>query len=512
VEVLAENPWGKSAISDFDWLNDSILILGMSEQTFIVELNLNTKSARQIFISGISDVSEIHRIREGELIILDRRHGMWKYPVRKTKRGEFQNLSLSSQDNTFNYVSVFQDKAERRWLGTQTGLAVFEDDNAHLFRSATSMDIYSAAYDSSAKVCITSGYKGSLLWNIEDRECIQVPYDFKGISFWSIYFSREQGLFYSIENDRRLIAFHPARQFRQDVLLTSQINNGLISDVKTEVDGFMISHGAYLLKIHYTGKVDTLYENGERIFSFTLHNNDLYFSQLGKILKRDANGVVHLIYEENALVPPRDLIVVGDTALWFTQIHAGLGMIKLTSPEFESTVYGFAQGVTSQAIHSMTRHNDLLLLSGSFCMLTFDLKTQKVTDAFLYTDNQTHAQFIAPVHALDDQYYFTTTAAGIIVFPKHKAVNTLYGLRAQHLSVGDDDPVYNTALPLTLSYRQNDIRIGLETCYFGETDELHYAYKLTAEDPWIEVGQSPMLNFTRCSHVFMNNSSISKLK
>jgi hypothetical protein len=498
-DVLAEVLPGRSAsqdyISDFDWLNDSTIIIGMAERNYIIELNLNTNNTRQVVIPGVTDLAMVVRLQDGQIILVDKHAGLLEYPARFPESNQIALPDDVAPDQRAIYLCFIQDNAGRRWSGTQSGLALFEIPRTRLFRSPRDIEIFYAVYDSITNVCITSGYGGSIAWIRRGRTFTPMDYSLSDILPWSIEFSPHQRLFYSIE-DTRLIAFHPATSFKREFPLSSIINSAIISGITSDSLGFTVSHGRQLLQIQYTGQIDTLFENGDRIFDFISRGADLFFSGLGTIERQDHTGRSQTIYRENLLVPPRNLSIVGDTALWFSQIHTGLVKIDLMSPGYPHTIYGPDKGVTSQIIQSVVLLDDQLLLSAGFCMLTVDLATETVTDVLINSDGHIHTEFVDRIHPLDDQYYFTTDPDGMRVFQRHWRKDTLCGLRIQSIQIGNAALRYHSENPLTLRHHENDISIHLETCYYGQDRDLNYAYKLKQSDPWIETGQSSLLNFT----------------
>jgi signal transduction histidine kinase len=129
-------------------------------------------------------------------------------------------------------------------------------------------------------------------------------------------------------------------------------------------------------------------------------------------------------------------------------------------------------------------------------MLTFDLEAEHVTDVFVHSQGNRHTDFIDKVHVLDKHYYFTTDDDALLVFPKVQPRNILYGLGVRYIRISDRAPISIPDQSITLTYHENNFTVLLETCYFGQDSELYYAYKLHGTDPWIEIGQSPSLNFT----------------
>ncbi len=495
VERLSTQPWGQHAISDFDWLNDSIIIIGLVEQKFVVELNLRTNISRQMFYPGIKDINKVVQISEDHLVFVDHQSGTLEYPSHHQKSAIITLPGEIAQSQRAVYLSFLQDKAGRRWVGTQSGLAQFQENKIQLFRSANNTSINYTQFDPTTGVCVTSGYEGTSAYSIDKGKWTPIEFSFSDISPWLIVFSPQQGLFYSIENNR-LIAFHPSTSFRQEFRLTSNINGDVISDVKADEDGFIISLDRQLLRISYTGVIDTLFQYSERIFDFAYRGTDLFFSTLGAIQMRDREGKLKALYSENKLVPPRHLLMIGDTALWFDQTHTGLVKIDLSSPDYKHTIFGHNAGVISQVFHSMIHHQDQLLISAGFVMLTFDLRKEMVTDQLIHSDGAIHTEFLDQVHVLDDHHYFVTDVKGLLVFPNNQALDSICGIRIQYLQTGNGSRQYDVSGPLVLSHRDNDISIHLEVCYYGEDRDLHFAYKLKLHDPWIEVGESPVLNFT----------------
>ncbi len=482
-------------ISDFDWLNDSIMIIGLIGKNYFVELNIHTNTTRNVYLPGVQDIGKIAQISEGHIVLVDRQSGIIDYPNKQnmiTLPGEI------AQGQHAIYLSFLQDNAGRRWIGTQSGLALYRENGIRLFQNNNEIDIYYSGFDASTGVCVTSGYDGSMAWILRKESCTPMDYSFADISPWLIEFSAYQELFYSIEN-RRLISFHPQTSFRQDYTLSSPINSGVISSVTADASGFLVSHDRQLLRITYSGEIDTLFEHTERIFDFIYRDEELFFSTLGTVQRRDQMGKIHTLYNENKLVPPRDLMLSGDTALWFVQTHTGLVKIDLSSPNNKHTIYGQEKGVISQVFHSMVQHHDQLLISAGFCMLTFDLHKEQVTEQLIHSDGPNHTEFVGQIHVLDDKYYFVTDRHGILIFPYTQLQDTVCGIRMQYLQTGRGSRQYDASKPLVLSYQDNDIGIHLETCYFGEDRDLLYAYKMKLNDPWIEVGGSPLLNFTNLS-------------
>jgi hypothetical protein len=227
VDVLPDQPWQESYISDFDWLNDSILIIGMAERNFILKLNLRTNEVLPVYLKGISDVQKVERVGEHKLILVDRLAGVMEYQIGVDAQPFIFCPTRDATQQSWYYHSFLQDLADRRWVGTQSGVALFEENHVNYFKHVRANNNFNAVYDVTHGICITNGYEGSLLWKIKNNQFVSIPFDFKGISPWSIVFSPQQGLFYSLE-ENRMVAFHPTTHFRKEFKLSALINNTIL--------------------------------------------------------------------------------------------------------------------------------------------------------------------------------------------------------------------------------------------------------------------------------------------
>ena len=496
IEILTDEPWELTYITDFNWLNDSIMVLGMSERNWLVELNLNSHATRVVHVPGLRLARKIVRLEEGRLQILDELAGLMEYSDHNTYTA-FSGFLVGSKDDTRrSYSAAFRDRSGRDWIGLTTGLGLYVARDVQFFEPPEGIGIFSAKYDARTGYCVTPGYGGLRLWRYIDGEFDHLPYDFTSMSPYAIAFAPAQQAFYSIENGH-LVAFHPQRHFRRIIPLTRSINNRAINSIKPQPAGLDIAHGHEILHISYTGVVDTLFQNHTSVFDFAILGERTFYSELGKVKVADGAGQVQTIYEDLPFVPPRSLILVGDTALWFSQTHAGMIKMDITSPEYPYSIIGNDQGISSQIINTINRVGDQLLLSGSYAMYCYDLKSDRLASTLVNTDELIEIYFDDPIHILDADFAFTTVHEGIVMFPYRQSPDSLLHLQIRSMQIADDTLVYAVDDAYDLKHWQNDINIVLEAAYFGESRALHYGYKLEDDDTrWTEIGQSPTLSIT----------------
>ena len=478
------------SIDDFFWVNDNELIVTTAYDKFYYIVYLTTGNSQKIALPKKHLLDQFAGINNDNIVILDRHKGPTILDINDYS---LKQIYQEIEKNTF--TTIFINNKNKIWTGTFAGIQIYEPD-ANQYYIKEGHSITSTVYDPFNNIIIGINDKVPLLYKNNNGKLIQKPFNFKNLNPYGIIYSVPNTSFLSFNNNT-ITFFDPLSDIKNVVPLSNEIK-GYINQVKEVENGFLISAGQRVYSISITGEVQVLVSHNKRIFSAYSFNGGIFFSCIGNLLYAK-NGNKNVVHQQSSFTRARGMAITGDTSLWFTEIHTGLIEINLQVEGYNIKKHGKNEGLNSQIMYGIYREGDAFLIPATYCFYKYDPKTHQVLETYKKGNKYATYDLAYDIYSIDENHYASGVAPGIMVFPKKANQIEISDLRIDQIKIKNEEIIYHIPSEIELQHFENDINIQLESCFYGEKNDVLYYYKINDEETYNLVGSSPSLNFNNLS-------------
>ena len=475
-------------IDDFYFINNNEILVttGYDQNYYLV--NLSNGDAIKKSIKSPHKPDDIVGTQDGDIVLLDRYQGPKFY---NTQSYAIETITDNQGDFIETiFTSIFIDSKKRIWTGTFDGIYIFEPD-ANKYYVQENYSISSTVFDPIKSILIGVDEKAPLVYKNDKGKLTLLDYDFKNINPYGIIYSELVGSFLSFNNETYNV-FDPLNNTKNIRKLSQKIE-GYINQIKEVEKGYLICAGEKVYKVDIKGNVDIVVEYSKRIFSAYEYDGGFFYSCIGNLFYfKDGNNI--LVHQQGSFTRARGMTITGDTSLWFTEIYKGLLEIDLRDGQYSVSRHSNSEGLNSQIMYGIYRDGDNFLIPATYCFYIYDPKKQSIVETYKKGHKYSSYDLAYDIYSIDENHYASGVAPGIMVFPKKAKQAKISDLRLQLINVGNDEAIYDIPSELELDYFENDINIQLESCYYGEKNEISYYYRVNDEVNYKLLGSSTNLN------------------